>query len=359
MKIYNFHELKESRLLYDRKPPAFGVIITVITAVLLISILTLAGFAKKTYVVKASSIVSSEQKSYIMNSVSGNIKEIYKNEGDRVSKGEILLQLDTFQVDLQIRQLSSVIAFLQETIDYYNKLISFIQKYNLTDPNSMKNPFDANLEGKWYNDAQQFISYANSSEEGQEKNQSEIDNLKNQFTSQYYQAIDQYTYELITQKSSQQAYIDSLEEYKIRAKSSGIVHYTAAYTVGTVLQAGSLIGSISSDQSDELYFETVISATDRSKIEISDSVEIALSGVLQSEYGVIKGKVVQIDNDSSQTEDGKVFYKVKIKPEKNFVENKRGNKIDIVIGMVAESRIKYDETTWLKWALEHIGIKLR
>lgn len=359
MKIYSFHELKESRLLYDRKPPAFGVIITVITAVLLISILTLAGFAKKTYVVKAGSIVSSRQKSYIMNSVSGDIKEIYKNEGDSVNEGDILLQLDTFQIELQIKQTSDGIEFLQGIIDYNNELINFIQNYNLTDENSMKNPFDSALESKWYNYAQQFISYVTASEEGHEKTQTEIDSIKNQFTSQYYQTVDQYSYELISKKSTQQAYIDSLEEYKIRAKSSGIVHYTAAYTVGTVLQAGSMIGSISSNQSDELYFETIVSAADRSKIAVSNNVEIALSGVMQSEYGVIKGKVIHIDNDSSQTEDGKVFYKVKIKPEKNFVENKRGNKIDIVIGMVAESRIKYDETTWLKWALEHIGIKLR
>ena len=359
MKIYSFHELKESRLLYDRKPPAFGVIITIITAVLLISIIILAAFAKRTYVVKAGSIITSEQKSYIMNSVSGNIKQIYKQEGDSVNEGDILLQLDTFQVELQINQTSSGIEYLQGIIDYNNELISFVQNYTLTDENSMKNPFDRDLESQWYNNAQQFISYATASEEGQEKTQEEIDSLKNQFSSQYYQYIDQYSYELISKKSTQQAYIDSLEEYKIKAKSSGIVHYTASYTVGTVLQAGSMIGSISSSQSNELYFETIVSAADRSKIDVSDNVEIALSGVMQSEYGVIKGQVIHIDNDSSQTEDGKVFYKIKVKPNSTTIKNKRGDKIEITIGMVAESRIKYDETTWLKWAIEQIGIKLR
>lgn len=359
MKIYSFHELKESRLLYDKKPPAFGVIVTVITAVLLLSIIFLAAFAQKTYVVKAGGIVSSQQKSYIMNSVSAGIKEIYKQEGDSVNEGDILLQLDTFQIELQITQAEDGIKFLQSLIDYNNELISFVQNYTLTHENSMKNPFDNELEIKWYNYAQQFMSYATASEEGQEKTRTEIDSLKNQFTSQYYQTIDQYSYELITKKSSQQAYIDSLEQYKIKAQSSGVVHYTASYTVGTVLQAGSMIGSISSNQAEELYFETIVSATDRSKIAVSDNVEIALSGVVQSEFGVLKGKVIHIDNDSSQTEDGKVFYRVKIKPNDTVLNNKKGDKIYITIGMVAESRIKYDETTWLKWAIEQIGIKLR
>ena len=30
MKIYSFNELKESKLIYDRKPPAFGVIMTIL-----------------------------------------------------------------------------------------------------------------------------------------------------------------------------------------------------------------------------------------------------------------------------------------------------------------------------------------
>ena len=355
LKIYSLNELKESRLIYDRKPPAFGIIITFLTLFLVTGLLLLAGFTKKTYVVKASGMVTSEEKTYIMNEVASSITKVYFNEGDKISKGETVIELDTFQVDLQISQLQEQADFLQKYINNYQTLIDFINGYNLSDENSLVNPFNQNDSSlsKYYIYAESYISSMS------ENTQEIINNYKNQYTASYYSSVDQYSYQLVSINSQKTAYQNSLEQYKIKAETSGVLHYSSALKTGMVLQAGSLIGSISSENQEDLYFESVISATDISKISVGESVEIAISGIVQSEYGIIKGKVIFIDSDSTQTENGDVYYKIKIKPEGTVLKNKKGNYIQISMGMISESRIKYEETTWLKWMLEQIGIKLK
>lgn len=126
-----------------------------------------------------------------------------------------------------------------------------------------------------------------------------------------------------------------------------------------MLQAGSLIGTISSGKADDVVIETVVSAFDRSRLSINSKVEIALAGVMQTEYGVLTGKITHIDSNSIQTEQGEVYFKIIIKPDKTQLKNKKGNTVNLMNGMIAESRIKYNETTWLKWAIEQIGVKLR
>jgi multidrug efflux pump subunit AcrA (membrane-fusion protein) len=367
-RIYTYGELKESKLIYDRKPPAFGVIITFMTLVFVAAAILWAAFSTKTYVVKAAGLVASEAKTNVMNTVSGTIKDIRVTEGQLVEKGEILIEIDSFQTELQIAQIQAMVDFYQQKVNVIERLIVFVNAYKIDDPSTQVNPFDANVpeEVKAYSDAQTIIDYlqqqaraAQDEEPPRAYTQAEADNIKSQFLSQQYTAYDEYGGQLVQQDIQLKMYQNSLSEYYIKAEQKGIVHLTAGITIGTVIQAGSLLGNISSETSDDYYFETVLNAADKSKIKVGDGVEIAVGGVMQSEYGVLLGEVTAIDTDSTQTEDGQVFYRVKIKPEKTQLKDKSGNTIDITTGMLAESRIKYDETTWLKWAIEQIGIKFR
>ena len=56
-KIYTFNELKESKLIYDRKPPAFGAIMTLLSLIFVAVAITWAVLSPKTYVVKATGIL--------------------------------------------------------------------------------------------------------------------------------------------------------------------------------------------------------------------------------------------------------------------------------------------------------------
>jgi hypothetical protein len=83
-------------------------------------------------------------------------------------------------------------------------------------------------------------------------------------------------------------------------------------------------------------------------------VEIIVSGLSQSTYGTLKGKVTYVSNDSMQSED-KIYYKVSIKPNDTILKNK-DKETKLSNGMVVETRIKYESITWFNWILKKIGI---
>lgn len=168
---YTFNELKESRLIYDRKPPAFGVIMTVLTLLFVIGALVWAGVSTKTYVVKATGLVDNESKVYIMNSVSGEIASINVDEGQTVEQGDVLFEIDSFQTELQIAQLQAMVDLYDGKIQNTQKFITFVNAYTLDDENTQKNPFSSDdaTAAKSYSDAETFINYV-----AQQKEQAEI-----------------------------------------------------------------------------------------------------------------------------------------------------------------------------------------
>ncbi len=385
-KIYTFPELKESKLIYDRKTPSFGVIMTLMTLIFLIAAIVWAALSVKTYVVKATGLVTDENKLNIMNTVSAEVKTINVVEGQTVKQGDILLTLDGYQVELQIQQLSAMVELYQTRAHNTNKLVAFVNGYLLDDATTQVNPFDADdpSTSKLYADAETFISYVKSQQEAASGNQGgttpdeggtdggtdggtetepftqeKLDEVKGQYLSQQgiYSSLDEYMAQ-VTQYNSQIAmYSDSLEQYTVRATQDGVIHLTAGLTVGTMLQAGTLLGNITSGNQDNLQFDTTVSATDRSKLTVGSTVEIAVGGVMQTDYGVLTGKVTAISTDSTQTEDGNVYYVVTVRPDSTQLTDKKGNKVNLTVGMIGEVRIKYDQTTWLNWMIEQIGIK--
>ncbi len=360
MREYSFSELKESRILMDKKPPRFGVIITLITLFFLVLIIILAGISDKTYVVKSNSIVTSDDKTYIMPSVSGEVSNVFFEEGDYVNKGDTLFAIDNTDTLLQVNQLKDNNDYIILKIELITKLIQYINDYNIDEIKTTVNPFDKNNinELKEYYYALQFDTYVKeqiASSQIIDFTQDNVNKLKPQFLNEQYSSLEQYLTQQIDYQSRIDMYEGTLENYHVKASSSGVIHFNSDIYMGTVLQTGTLIGSISSNDTSKLYFDTIVSSTDISKIDIGDDVEIALAGVLQSEYGILTGEVISISTDSAQTEDGQVFYKIKVLPDQTKLEDNKGNVVNINTGMIAECRIKYDETTWLKWAIEQIG----
>lgn len=362
-KIYSFSELKESKLIYDRKPPAFGVIMTLLTLAFLVGAIMWACFSVKTYVVRATGLVTDDAKVNVMNSVAGEVKAIAVAEGQEVSEGDVILTLDTFQTELQIAQLQAMVDLYDKYIANTHRLISFVNNYSIEDEATHINPFDnsVNEETRFYSDAELMKIYVQSLDEQEDGYTEEsLLNLKTQFLAQ--QSVYTYLSDYISQyrqySSQLEMYEKSLSAYTVVATQSGMVHLTPGLAVGTVLSGSTLIATISSDVSENMYFQVSVSASERSKLSVGSYVEIAVSGAMQTEYGTLAGKIAAIDNDVTQTEDGQVYYNVKVIPEKTVLTDKGGNQINLHLGMLGECRIKYDETTWLNWIIEQVVGKL-
>ncbi len=113
------------------------------------------------------------------------------------------------------------------------------------------------------------------------------------------------------------------------AQSSGIIHLNSPLTTGMVLQGGALVGTITNEE-DELIIETMLPSSDRLRIHNGDEVSIMVGGLLQSEYGTIPGRVLNIDEDATvDNEKGNVYFKAKIKPYRTYLEDSKGEKVNL------------------------------
>lgn len=368
MKVYSLNEITDSKLLYDKKPPKLMAYTIMITLLLIITFIVWSTKSVKTFIVKGQGLVTTETKTNIMAKVSGEIKEVYMEEGKEVKEGELLLVFNSPEPKYQLQQADGQIEILNKRIELLKRAENAVVKG--------KNNFNKNNpdEVEFYNKL--LSSYSKQREynidEEALKNQGYTEEQIKQYREQakvkkdqvYYETIITFTNErkqlemerskLETQKTS---IAQSKDEYKLYAPSTGIVHLNSAIKKGMVLQGGSLLGTISSND-ENLIIEAFVPSEDRPRIHQNDEASLAVGGLNQAEYGTLKGKVIFIDEDATMDkEKGTAFFKVKVKPEKTYLQDKKGEKINLTLGMVTETRVKYEKITYMKYFIEQIGIK--
>lgn len=358
MKEYKLHELKSSLMQYHKKDPKMGFMIIGITLVLLIGIIISAHFVKKTEVVKAVGVLSTTNKTYITSPTGGKIKTIDKHNGEHVEKGDLILELDTLQVDAQIIALDYKLMFLKDQVDDLDLFIESIKAYDYDNIENNQNPFE---DGDFHIQYDSFLEAIANVEAKKtdvtgslvDKTMSELREerikIANQFLSQYYNQKKQYEYEYISVKGQKEANELTLNSYKIYAGNSGYINYSVLLSDGMVI-GNDPIGTINEKLTkDNAIIEVYIDAKSRVYLEDNLTVDIVVSGLPQTEYGTLKGKISHISPDSIMSE-GKVYYKLEIKPSEIKLSD-----INLVVGQTGEVRIKYEETTWLNWFLKKIG----
>lgn len=368
MKVYKLDEITDSKLLYDKKPPRFMNYIILITVVLIAGFIIWSCVSVKTYVVKGQGVVTTENKNNIMTKVSGEITESYLEEGKKVNKGDKLLVFNSPDSKYQVEQADG-------QIEVYNNRINLLSRAeqeatNGTNTFDKNNVYEAEFYNKLANSYAQMQEYKVDEEllKKQEYTDDQIKQAKEQARVKkdqiYYNTIINFTNEknqleierdkLITQK---EAVNDSTNEYVLYAPSDGIVHLVTEVKSGMVLQGGYQLGTISETDID-MIVESSILSSDRPRVHEGDEVSLAVGGLNQAEYGMLSGKIISIDEDATIDKKGNMYFKVKIKPDSDYLKDKKGEKVKLTLGMVTETRVKYEKITYMKYFLEQIGIEL-
>lgn len=351
MKTYNLNDLTNSRIQYDKNPPKFMMYIIIIILLLIIGIITLSSFTYKTEIVCATGILSSENKTTIQSSTSGKITNVYYNSGDYVEKGTLLFELDSTQIIESITSLSSKVEFMNNYLKGYSELISYIESINVNANELISNPFEKN---DFYYMLETFLNAYNKTSANDLSGinvEESKKQLKNQYLQSYYQSKFQYEYDLIGNQSQLEAYENMLTNYKVYAPTSGYLNYTTKLNSGMVIDSNA-IGTISEKINDSnAQIECFIDASHRSFVNVEDPVEIVMSGLSQSKYGTLSGKIISISDDIISNNENNVFYKVVVKPLSIKLDD-----IELLNGQAGEVRIKYDSLTWTTWALKKVGI---
>jgi multidrug resistance efflux pump len=367
-KIKNFSDLKDSKLLFDKKVPAFGYTLIIIVSVLLVGIVIWSIFTPKTYMIKATGVVTNDDGNYVMSAFGGVITDSKMQEGLLVKEGDPLFCINSTEYSVQYKQLIETRVEYQNRVEDYKKLIQSLK--------DDKNYFDASKanDSLYYNifetykaqvkqnkiDASIYKSYGYTDEQIKieiAKNQAKIAEIYHSTMQTTENAIAEYNLQITTIDAQLAALQVGKSEYEITASATGILHLLADYKDGMVVQAGAAVATIT-PENDEIIVEAYVTPSDRTRINEGDNVEIAVLGLPQSVYGKMGGSVIEIENNVTpqQGENGNInVFKIKVKPNSAHLISKSGEKVDLLNGMEVEARVQYDKVTYFNYVMEKLG----
>ena len=366
-------ELKDSRLLFEKKLPAFGTMILVIITVALIGVLLWSMNAKKAYMIISQGTVTSETSNYVMPAYTGEIESCYMEEGKLVQTGDVLFTIKSTDYNLQEEQLLANKATYEKQIIKSELLVKSIKDninyFDASNPEdelyySAYEAYKAQVAQNTF-DGSMYRAYGYTEEQIENelvKNQGKISEI-------YYNAIqsaENMAKEAKLQIASLDAQLTAVdsgqEEYSVKAANTGVLHMLADYKTGMVVQTGSAVATITPENS-EVTVEAYVGTADMARMEEGNKVQMAVDGLIQTVYGNITGTVNSIDRNitSMEGENGQSnsVFKIRIKPDANYVVSKSGKKVNLSNGMTLEVRITYDEVTYFNYILEKLGLLVR
>ena len=372
-KVKSLEELKDSRLLFDKNPPAFGYMFIFTVTVFLVVAVIWSIKAPKIYTIQAQGTVSNEDANYVMCTYTGEIFDCNLTEGMIVEKGDVLFKVKSTDYDVQEEQLLLNKESYEKKIEKYELLVKSIKDDT--------NYFDQNnAEDELYYSA--FESYKSQVEQNtidtsayaaygysEEQIEAEIEKNQGKISQVYYDAIksaESSIEEAKLQIDSIDAQLSAVNsgqnEYAVTATASGVVHLLNNYKNGMVVQTTQSVATITPENSD-CIIEAYVSTADMARMKEGDSVQIVIDGLAQNVYGTISGTVKQIDSNltAQSNNDGTTtqVFKVLIAMDNNYVVSKSGDKVNVTNGMTAVARISYDKVTYFNYVLEKLGLKTR
>ena len=372
-KIKTLEELKDSRLLFDKTPPAFGYMFIFTVTVFLVVAVIWSIKAPKIYTIQAQGTVSNEDANYVMCTYTGEIADCNLTEGMLVEKGDVLFTVKSTDYNVQEEQLLLNKESYEKKIKKYKLLVKSIKDDT--------NYFDqANAEDELYYsayeayksqvaqntlDASTYAAYGYSDEQIEaeiEKNQGKISQLYYDAIKSAESSIEDAKLQIESIEAQLSAINSGQDEYAVTATSSGVLHLLNNYKNGMVVQTTQSVAIITPENAESVI-EAYVSTADMARMSEGDSVQIVIDGLSQNVYGTISGTVKQIDSNvtTQSNSDGSSSqaFKILIAMNNNYLVSRAGDKVNVTNGMTAVARISYDKVTYFDYVLEKLGFKTR
>ncbi|MBO6154535.1 MAG: HlyD family efflux transporter periplasmic adaptor subunit [Lachnospiraceae bacterium] len=371
--IKSINELRDSRLLFEKEPPAFGYFFILLVSVVIAFVIIWSIKTPKKYIIQAHGTITNDSGSYVMCSNTGEITDCNMTEGQLVKEGDVLFTIKSTEYDLQKVQLEENKKSYEESIRQYQKLIKSIKDdYNYFDESdseeglywSMYEAYKSQI-GQSQLDVSTYQAYGYS----EEQIQTQLDINQNKISDIYYSSIQNAEVkieELKAQISAIDAQLlavaNGQNASRVTATTSGTLHLLGEFKNGVVVQTTTAVATITPENTSKIV-EAYVSTADMARMHVDDSAQIVVDGLAQNVYGTIAGKILSIDSDVTVQEgsDGSKnqVFKIKISLPQDYLLSKKGDKVDIVNGMTAKANIQYDKVTYFNYVLEKLGVKIR
>ena len=316
----------------------------------------------------------------------GTVKSINVSEGDFVEQGDVLIELDSEALDIDVNQLQNQRKILEAQRDIYKMIIDgsdlseikangysddlkpYIQ--SILDSNADYRNSLANLENEkssaeinheiaklqleQYQDTGGTERQIKAQELTVEQHALTVENadlqisgIKAQYSSQINSNISEVNNKLDEIETNLEKYRLSTEYHNITAPVSGYVNSVGVNTLGeTVTSAQQLVTIVPDNTPNEML--CYVKNTDIADIELGMEAEIKLEAYPYNKYGTVKGTVKYISPSSFTNEQLGNVYIVKLDID-------GGNEnINIISGLSGAVEVKTDKRTVMDYFLEPI-----
>lgn len=343
--------VRDKRLKYDFMPSLLeiiekpshiaGKIIIIGIALLLLVSIIWAAISKINVIVSGTGNISPQNSIVtIKSTISGVVSKINYSDGDYVKAGDLLVTLETENIDAQINKLEDSINRL--------KVEAAIKNIYLEDVNKQVNVADYDDK---YSDLINNIILENKLKllELERYNGETANIIKLQYITELSGKIAQIDGEIEGYENELKALKLQLENYQIKSPINGCISGMAVNSTGQmVTQADVLLQIVPTDK--PLVFEGYIYDKDIANIKIGDVAKIKISAYSYSDYGDIDGRVTYISKSSYQIEGMGNVYKIEVEIDSEGFNEE----IKLMSGMSGTVEIDVGKRSVLDYFLEPI-----
>lgn len=316
---------------------------------------------------------------------SGTVKSINAVEGQYVNQGDVLIELDTEALDIDVNQLNSQKMILESQHEIYTmiKASKDMSTVKITDYETELQPYiqaildsDTNYKNKLANLEKeksnadlnhqiakiQLEEYKSSGTRRQREMQElvvqqnalameqadiKINDTKTQYSAQINSQLSQISSQLDEIEANLEKYRLSKEYQNITAPVNGYVNSVAVNTLGeTVTSAQDMVTIVPVNTPVEMV--CYVKNMDIADIEMGMETEIKLEAYSYNKYGTVKGTVKHISPSSFSSEQLGSVYLVKI----DITDIPKG--INLTSGLSGNVEIKTGKRTVMSYFLDPI-----
>jgi len=147
-----------------------------------------------------------------------------------------------------------------------------------------------------------------------------------------------------------------VDRARMTAPMNGVVSGLKVNAIGSVVEPGKVVLQlVPADQ--ELVVESNIAPSDMGNVRTGELVRVKVSAYDFARHGAVTGRLESVSATTFQTEDGKSFFKARIKLDQSFV-GKNPERNPILPGMTVQADIVTGQKTILDYLLRPVQLAM-
>ncbi len=358
--------------------PAHWIIIAIATA--LVGLIVWSQWAELDQVTRApGKVVPFARVQIVQSEEGGAISAIHVREGDLVTAGELLVELDTVKLTASVEEARAKVAAMESRMsridaELFDKPLHFPESLNgYPEFTTNQRQLFARRQAALASELRSLRAMADLQQQELGLNQPLVDtgdvarseiirmqraivetegrisNIQSNYIRDLQTEFAETEEELVASRQILAQREDSLRAASLTAPTDGIVKNVRLTTLGGVLRPGDEVLQIV-PTGERLIVEAQVPPRDIAFVQTGQRARVNFDAFDSAVYGSGDGEVVFISPDtlSEQREDGSanVYYRVNLEVETDTMRPKRdSNVIDLQPGMTATAEILTGETT--------------